>query len=150
MVKHLSQDQYESAAALRIGLRRFLSHTEQITSAHGLTPERYELLLLIKTSPEQEATVGRLGERLSIGQSAATQLARRVEDLGLIARMVSPRDARVHPLRLTPEGERRLAGALAGLVKERAILAAAFAELSPAIRPVAEQPTTKKRSATRS
>jgi DNA-binding MarR family transcriptional regulator len=134
MAKRLSQDQYEAAAALRIGLRRFLSHTEQITSAYGLTPERYELLLLIKTSPDGQATVGRLGERLSIGQSAATQLARRVEDLGLIERTISPRDARVHPLRLTPEGERRLAGALTGLEKERRTLAEALAELIPALR----------------
>jgi DNA-binding MarR family transcriptional regulator len=149
MVKRLSQDQYESAAALRIGLRRFLSHTEQVTSAYGLTPERYELLLLIKTSPDGEATVGRLGERLSIGQSAATQLARRVEDLGLIERTVSPRDARVRPLRLTPEGERRLAGALAGLEEERTTLAAVFAELTPALRRGAEQATTKERSLAR-
>lgn len=136
MAKRLSQDQYEAAAALRIGLRRFLSHTEQITSAYGLTPERYELLLLIKTSPDGEATVGRLGKLLSIGQSAATQLARRVEDLGLIERTVSPHDARVHPLHLTPEGERRLAGALAGLEKERRVLAEALAELMPALGPV--------------
>jgi DNA-binding MarR family transcriptional regulator len=134
MVKRLSQDQYEAAAALRIGLRRFLSQTEQVTSEYGLTPERYELLLLIKTSPEGEATVGRLGKLLSIGQSAATQLARRVADLGLIERTVSPRDARVHPLRLTPEGERRLAEALAGLEEERRSLAEALAELIPALR----------------
>jgi DNA-binding MarR family transcriptional regulator len=135
-VKRLSPNEYESAAALRIGLRRFLSHTEQVTSAYGLTPERYELLLLVKTSPDGEATVGRLGKLLSIGQSAATQLARRVEDLGLIERTVSPHDARVHPLRLTPEGERRLAGALAGLEEERRTLAEVLAELMPALRPV--------------
>jgi DNA-binding MarR family transcriptional regulator len=146
MGKRLSQDQYELAAALRIGLRRFLSHTEQVTSAYGLTPERYELLLLIKTSPDGEATVGKLGKLLSIGQSAATQLARRVEDLGLIERTVSPRDARVHPLRLTPEGEQRLAGALAGLEEERTTLAAVFAELTPALRPVDQEEGSPARS----
>jgi DNA-binding MarR family transcriptional regulator len=149
IVKRPSQDEYESAAALRIGLRRFLSHTEQITSAYGLTPERYELLLLIKTSPDGDATVGRLGKLLSIGQSAATQLARRVEDLGLIERTVSPRAARVHPRPRTPEGERRLAEALAALEEERTTLAAVFAELTPALRPVAEQATTKESSPAR-
>jgi DNA-binding MarR family transcriptional regulator len=134
-LKRLPRDQYESAAALRIGLRRFLSRTEQVTRAHGLTPERYELLLLIKTSPGGEATVGKLGERLSIGQSAATQLARRVEDLGLIERTLSPKDARVHPLRLTDEGERRLAGALSALDKERAVLAAALSPVLVALQP---------------
>jgi DNA-binding MarR family transcriptional regulator len=110
------------AAALRVALRAFLARSEVVTRQHGLTPERYELLLLIKTAPDGEATVGKLGARLSIGQSAATQLARRAEDLGLIERTMSTRDARVHPLRLTPEGERRLAGAVAALGSERAQL----------------------------
>jgi len=116
------REMYEDAAALRVALRGFLSRSEQLTHEHGLTPERYELLLLIKTAGDGEATVGRLGRRLSIGQSAATQLARRAEDLGLIERTISRSDARVRPLRLTEEGERRLAGAVAALGTERATL----------------------------
>jgi DNA-binding MarR family transcriptional regulator len=112
--------------ALRTGLRRFLARTEQVTRKHGLTPERYELLLLIKTARDGEATVGRLGKLLCIGQSATTQLARRVENAGLIERTISPRDARVHPLRLTEEGERRLAETLGELTKERAALASSL------------------------
>jgi DNA-binding MarR family transcriptional regulator len=127
-------DEYDLAAAFRIGLRRFLARTARITRAHGLTPERYELLLLIETLPEGEATVGAIGERLLIGQSAATQLARRAEDLGLIERTVSRRDARVRPLHLTRQGERRLAGAVAELARERATLAALLAELLPALQ----------------
>lgn len=133
-MKHPSRDQYESAAALRVGLRRLLSRTEQVTRAHGLTPERYELLLLIKTSADEEATVGKLSERLGIGQSAATQLARRVEDLGLITRTVSGRDARVHPLLLTPEGDERLAGVVAELDRERRTFAKALTKLLPTVR----------------
>ncbi len=123
MTKPRSQE-YEAAVALRVGLRQFLARSEQIIRKHDLTPERYELLLLIKTTPEGEATVGRLGDRLAIGQSAATQLARRAEDAGLIERTISRRDARVHPLRLTEEGERRLDRALVGLREERTQLAA--------------------------
>jgi DNA-binding MarR family transcriptional regulator len=134
MTKRIPAGQYESAVALRLALRKLLSRTEQVTRAHGLTPERYELLLLIKTAPDGEATVGKLGERMCIGQSAATQLARRVEDLGLIERGVSPRDARVRPLRLTPEGERRLAATLAGLAGERTALASTLAPLLPLIQ----------------
>jgi DNA-binding MarR family transcriptional regulator len=107
-------------------LRRFLSRTEQVTRGHGLTAERYELLLLIKTAPDGEATVGKLGKRMCIGQSAATQLARRTENLGLIERTVSPLDARVHPLRLTAEGERRLAQSLGALTADRAALVSAL------------------------
>jgi DNA-binding MarR family transcriptional regulator len=116
-------DRYAAAAGFRVALRRFLARTDQVTRAHGLTSERYELLLLIKVARDEEATVGRLAARLYIGQSAATQLARRVEDAGLIERTVSARDARVHPLRLTAEGERRLAAAVEELTGERAALA---------------------------
>jgi DNA-binding MarR family transcriptional regulator len=123
MSKPRSQE-YESATALRIGLRQFLARSERIIREHDLTPERYELLLLIKTAPDGEATVGKLGARLAIGQSAATQLARRAEDAGLIERTMSPRDARVHPLRLTEEGARRLDRALVALREERTQLAA--------------------------
>jgi hypothetical protein len=41
---------YADAATFRVGLRRFLARTDQVTRAHGLTAERYELLLLIKTA----------------------------------------------------------------------------------------------------
>lgn len=126
ILRNPSRDQYESAASLRTGLRHFLSRTDRVTRAHGLTAERYELLLLIKTAPDGEATVSKLGKRMCIGQSAATQLARRAEDLGLIERTVSPLDARVHPLRLTPEGERRLAGALSALTEDGAAMASAL------------------------
>jgi DNA-binding MarR family transcriptional regulator len=132
-VKKIPRNQYESAAALRTALRRFLARTEQVTRRHGLTQERYEMLLLIKTARDGEATVGRLGELLCIGQSAATQLARRVEDAGLIERTISAHDARVHPLRLTEEGERRLAKTLLALDKERAALSLDLLPVLPSI-----------------
>ena len=138
-MSRISTEQYESAAALRTGLRQFLARTEQVTRKCGLTPERYELLLLIKTAGKGEATVGRLGELLCIGQSAVTQLARRVEDAGLIERTISPRDARIHPLRLTDAGERRLDETVGALTKERAALAS---NLLPVLR-VLEQATAR-------
>jgi DNA-binding MarR family transcriptional regulator len=120
---------YAEAATFRVALRRFLARTDHVTRAHGLTAERYELLLLIKTARDGQATVGRLAPQLHIGQSAATQLARRVEDAGLIERTVSKRDARIHPLRLTAEGERRLAAVVEELAGERGTLARALDEL---------------------
>jgi DNA-binding MarR family transcriptional regulator len=116
-------DPYAAEAAVRVALRDFAARTDRIVRKHELTAERYELLLLIRVAADREATVGKLARELHIGQSAATQLARRVEDAGLIERTVSPRDARVHPIRLTDEGERRLAAAAADLAEERGALA---------------------------
>lgn len=130
----LTPGDYESAATLRRNLRHFLARTEEITRIHGLTPERYQLLLQVKVAAG-EATVGKLATQLSIGQSAATQLVRRAEDLGLLKRSLSPHDARVRFLDLSPEGERRLAAAVAELHDERALLRRLLGEDQTATTP---------------
>ena len=67
----------------------------------------------------ERATLGELMERLNAPQSTITELVHRVEDLGLVRRELDPRRRRGIYLRLTPEGERRLAGAVAELGSER-------------------------------
>ena len=123
-----SPDDYARAATLRRGLRTFLARSAQITRENGLTPERYQLLLAIKVSTRDEATVSRLAEQLSIGQSAATQLVRRAEDRGLLTRAVSRQDARIRLLRLTSEGEARLARTLRELRRDGDILRTTITE----------------------
>lgn len=117
---------YLEAAEIRAQLREFLKSTEQILRAHSLTPERYELLLAIKTAPDggERATVGWLAQLLGVAQSSVTQLVRRAENARLLRRQVSSKDARVRYLSLTRTGERRLAAALAALAPERTRLAA--------------------------
>ena len=114
-------DEYRRAAALRQALRRFLRESDRVTRRHGLTTQRYELLLMIKSGRDgsERATLGELMERLNAPQSTITELVHRVEDLGLVRRELDPRRRRVIYLRLTPEGERRLAGAVAELGSER-------------------------------
>lgn len=126
-------DDYEQAAALRQALQRFLRSSERIVRGHGLTTERYQLLLLIKVEGERGAgaTVGELARSLELAQSTVTQLVRRAEDLGLVRRELSGRDARIRHLRLSEEGERRLTGAVAELKQERSRLMALLASLDP-------------------
>ena len=116
-------EEYRRAAALRAALRRFARESERITRAHGLTAQRYELLLAIKAA-EEPATVTRLCEPLQLGQSGVTQLVQRAEDLGLLARRALRGDARSHELRLTPRGERLLERAFVELGPERERLTA--------------------------
>ena len=98
-------------AALREALRAFLRESELIAQANGLTPQRHLLLLMIKGAPDgsERSTVTQLASRLRLAQTTVTDLVARAEDAGLIARERSPDDARVAVLRLTAEGERRLA-----------------------------------------
>lgn len=121
-IGHPTDEDYHRAADLRRALRTFTVHSERIVRKHGLTPKRYELLLLVKVAAAAEATVTNLAQQLAIGQSAATQLVRRAENDRLLERQLSAEDARVHQLRLTTKGQQRLEAALAELGAQRAEL----------------------------
>ena len=118
-------------AEFRSALRRFLRRSERIARSSGLTPQRYLLLLMIKGAPDgsEQSTVTELAERLQLAQSTVTELVRRAEEVGLVARETSSVDGRVAHLRLTEEGERRLARSFSRLAGERDALRATFAHL---------------------
>ena len=124
-----------AVAEFRAALRRFLRRTERIALRSGLTPQRYQLLLMIKGVPDgsEQSTVTELAERLQLAQSTVTELVSRAEEVGLLEREQSPTDARVAYLRLSPEGERRLLDAFTGLATERRHLREAFAHLDAEI-----------------
>jgi DNA-binding MarR family transcriptional regulator len=98
-------------AALRETLRAFLRESELIAQANGLTPQRHLLLLMIKGARDgsERATIMELAARLRLAQTTVSDLVSRAEDVGLIERERSPHDRRLVLLRLTAEGERRLA-----------------------------------------
>jgi DNA-binding MarR family transcriptional regulator len=118
-------------AAFRTALRTFLRESEHASRLHGLTPQRYLLLLMIKGAPDrsEQTTIGELTERLKLAQSTVTELVSRAESAGLIEREQSEDDGRVAHIRLTKEGERRLARVFTQLDVEREQLQQAFAEL---------------------
>jgi len=122
-------------AEFRAALRQFLRHSERTARSSGLTPQRHLLLLMIKGAPDlsQQSTVTELAERLQLAQSTVTELVRRAEEAGLLAREQSANDARVAHLRLTDEGERRLALAFTNLARERADLRDAFRHLDATV-----------------
>jgi len=123
-----------AVAELRAALRQFLRRSERVARQSGLTPQRYLLLLMIKGAPggSEQSTVTQLSERLQLAQSTVTELVRRAEEAGLVAREQSQTDARVAHLRLTAEGERRLMASFTELETERAQLRDAFAQLDAA------------------
>jgi DNA-binding MarR family transcriptional regulator len=119
-------------AAFREALRGFLRDSELIAQQTGLTPQRHLLLLMIKGAPDgsERATVTQLAARLRLAQTTVTDLVRRAADAGLIRREPSPTDARVTFLRLTAEGERRLARSFRAHVTERERLRTILRELA--------------------
>jgi DNA-binding MarR family transcriptional regulator len=118
-------------AAFRAALRSFLRESELVARGSGLTPQRYLLLLMIKGAPDgsERATISELVERLGVAQSTVTELVNRAEEAGLIEREPSDTDGRVAHVRLTEEGEGKLALSFSRLDVERERLRRAFDEL---------------------
>src|SRR6266513_303216 len=131
MVAAITTSDYVAVAECRAGLRQFLRRSERIARQAGLTPQRYLLLLMIKGAADgsEQSTVTELAERLQLAQSTVTELVRRAEENGLIERERSSADGRVAYLRLSAEGERRLARSFTTNETERRTLAEAFSHL---------------------
>src|ERR671933_282697 len=129
--ERLSAEAAIRGAEFRAALRQFLRRSERIARSSGLTPQRYLLLLMIKgaTDGSEQSTVTELAERLQLAQSTVTELVRRAEEVGLVQRETSAVDGRVAHLRLTEEGERRLARSFSSIAAERDALRATFAQL---------------------
>jgi DNA-binding MarR family transcriptional regulator len=77
----------------------------------------------------ERSTVTELAARLQLAQSTVTELVSRAEDVGLVARERSSEDGRIAHLRLTEEGERRLARSFVSNEGEGRALLEAFAHL---------------------
>jgi DNA-binding MarR family transcriptional regulator len=108
-------------AAFRTQLRRFLHQVEAATHAAGLTPQRYDLLLMIKAAPDgsESSTVSRLCTDLDLRQNAVTELVKRSEEAGLVRRAQSAENRRVYEISLTAEGEARLLRVFDALTDDR-------------------------------
>jgi len=134
MTEGLSTDEIVAVAEFRAALRSFQRKAEQTARRAGLTPQRYLLLLMIKGAADgsEQSTVTELAERLRLAQSTVTELVRRAEEAGLIEREPSRSDGRVAHLRVSEEGERRLAQVVQHLDAEREELRVAFAHLEGA------------------
>ena len=117
-----TQGEYEAVAALRTALRRFLHETHRVTQAHGLTPQRYDLLALIQGSKDGSPSIKELAELLSLAPNSVTELVDRAEDAGLVRRLDDNHDRRVARIALTGEGRKRLDAALVALRPERRLL----------------------------
>jgi DNA-binding MarR family transcriptional regulator len=125
-----TETDYARAAELRGALRRFLRRSDELTRSHGLTTQRYELLLMARTTDgRSRATLGELARRLSLARSSTTELVARTEALGLVRRELDPTNRRAVYVALTEEGERRLAAVVTELARERVRLTEIVADL---------------------
>jgi DNA-binding MarR family transcriptional regulator len=117
LTKKPSQSEYETVASLRSALRRFLHASDALTRANGLTPQRYDLLAIVRSGGSPSVT--EIADRLALARHSATELIVRAERAGLVRREVDAADGRVTRVGLTPSGERCLEAAVIALREER-------------------------------
>ena len=72
-----SPPDFREAAAQRAAVRQFHRASERVAREEGLTPSRFMLLLMIKTTPAGRSTVTELAERMQLTQSTVTELVTR-------------------------------------------------------------------------
>jgi DNA-binding MarR family transcriptional regulator len=115
----LTKADFEALARFRIGIRRYLRFSEDIVRQLGLTPQHYQLMLVLKGFPGRDwALVRELAEGLQLRHHSVVELINRVQQQGLVVRTPDPDDARAVRVMLTPEGEDVL-GRLAALHRDQ-------------------------------
>jgi DNA-binding MarR family transcriptional regulator len=121
----------EATASFRSALRQYLNKTEAAAAAAGLTPRRYDLLLMIEAANQARApaSVSMLCRRLALKQSTVSELVKGAENAGLVRRARSESDGRVTQLELTDDGTERLLRVFEALRDDRAAFAETFGVL---------------------
>ena len=105
--EQLSQAQYETLAAFRYALRRFLRFSEEAAQDAGITPQQHQALLAVKGFPGRDrVTVSELAERLQLRHHSAVGLIDRLVEEKLVVRAPSETDRRQVLIRLTSRGEK--------------------------------------------
>lgn len=97
----VSQRDYETLAAFRLELRKFLAASETAARALGMTPQQHQSLLAIRAAPDCSLSVGDLADQLVVQPHTASALADRMEALGWVRRQASVIDRRKVALVLT-------------------------------------------------
>jgi DNA-binding MarR family transcriptional regulator len=146
-VHQLTREDYENLLAFRTSLRRFLHWSQTQARGVGLTPAQHQLLLAIKghRGPQGPA-VGDLAGYLLLRHHSTVELIDRAETAGLVERRGDADDGRITHVRLTAQGETRLAQLAAAHLDELQNLAPVLDKLvarwtSPADRePERSQP----------
>jgi DNA-binding MarR family transcriptional regulator len=92
--RRLEDRDYRALAGWRHALRRFLSASEAITRAHGVSPTQYQLLLFVRGSPGRAPAIADLAEQLQVRHQSTVGLVDRCVKAGFVRRRRDPRNRR--------------------------------------------------------
>ena len=102
----ITKAHYETLAALRHTLSKFLLFSQEEARIAGLAPQQHQALLAIKGFPERDyVSIGELAARLHLRHHSAVGLVNRLVQRQLVRRAPSPSDKRRVEVSLTARGE---------------------------------------------
>jgi DNA-binding MarR family transcriptional regulator len=97
-------------AEFRYQLRRFVSFSEEVSEAAGISAQQYQLLQVVATVPDgQESSISYIAERMVVRHNSAVELVDRAEKAGLVQRVADPNDHRRSLVETTSRGNDLLA-----------------------------------------
>jgi DNA-binding MarR family transcriptional regulator len=130
-----SETEFRALAAFRSTLRKFLAFSEQAAANVGLTTQRYQALLVIKTYPGGDhISVGQLAGELMVKEHSAAEMVSRLVQAKLVRRKTDPTDRRRSLVVLTASGERCLSHLASVHLRELRKSESAFLDLFNAAR----------------
>lgn len=93
-----------------------LTEFDQICGRHGLTFARYEALVLLTFSRDGSLPMGKIGQRLMVHPTSATNIVQRLDAQGFVERRPNPQDGRGTIATITPAGRDAMEAVTAELV----------------------------------
>lgn len=108
-------DAMATATSIMRVQQRLLADLDAAVAPYGLTFARYEALVLLAFSRTGELPMSRVGERLMIHPTSATNIVQRLAADGLVERVPNPQDGRGTLARITAAGTERMEEATAAL-----------------------------------
>lgn len=93
-----------------------LADFDAMVARHGLTFARYEALVLLTFSQSGRLPMSKIGERLMVHPTSATNIVQRLEAQGLVVRTPNPADGRGTLAAITDSGREVMEAATADVV----------------------------------
>lgn len=90
----------------------------EFSAVHGLSVNEFFLLLHVQKAPRHRLTRVELAKRMYVSASTITRMAAPMEKIGLLAREIDQRDARLAFVVLTESGKVKLGEAMATFTKQ--------------------------------
>ena len=108
-------DEMATATSVMRVQQLLLGRFDAIAGRHGLTFARYEALVLLTFSRRGRLSMSRIGERLMVHPTSATNIVQRLVGQGFVERVPNPDDRRGAFAVITPAGREAMEAVTADL-----------------------------------